>query len=71
MTYDRTNTSCGLQRSIYDYSVTTIRKGDSVFESGAVRYRWYYEGNLIKDLQGTFTVKLKYIDKLTPNKNNW
>jgi len=69
MTYDRTNTSCGLQRSIYDCSVTTIRKGDSVFESGAVRYRWYYEGNLIKDLPGSFTVKLKYIDKLTPNKN--
>lgn len=71
MTHDVTNTSCGIQRFVYDYTVTTTRQYDSIFEQGTVRFRWYFNGTLQKDLPGEFTAKLKYVDKLTPHRGGW
>lgn len=67
MVFDVTNTSCGLQRFVYDYTVTSYRINDSIFESGTVRHRWYYNNQLMKDMQGTFESRLKFIDNKTPN----
>jgi len=71
MTHDVTNTSCGVQRFVYDYTVTTTRHYDSIFEHGSVRYRFYFNGALLKDLPGEFTAKLKFVDGLTPHRNGW
>lgn len=68
MTYDRINTSCGHQRSVYDFTATSYMINDSLFESGTVHYRFWYEGRLLKDITGTWSAKFRWIDKLTPNK---
>jgi hypothetical protein len=68
MTYDRTNTSCGYQRSVYDFTAISYMVNDSLFESGTVRHRFWYEGRLLKDINGIWSAKLRYIDHLTPQK---
>lgn len=59
-TSDQTNTSCGEQRVIYDYTSTGFVRNDTLFESGTVRYRWYYYGQLRKELNGTFESWVKF-----------
>ncbi len=59
-TSDQTNTSCGEQRTIYDYTSTGFVRNDTLFESGTVRYRWYYYGQLRKELNGTWESWVKF-----------
>jgi hypothetical protein len=56
--------SCGLQKAIYDYYTTATVSYDSIFETGTIRYRWYYDNELRRDLTGRFTAKLKRTKKL-------
>lgn len=59
MTLKFSSSSCGQQDAIFDYTVQATSQYDSLFESGTIRYRWYYEGELRRDLPGTFTAKLR------------
>lgn len=68
MVYDNTNTSCGKQRKIYTYKVKSYMSRDSLIENGTVNHKFYYEDRLIKNIDGTFKSKSKYVDRLTPQK---
>lgn len=68
MVYDNTNTSCGIQRSVYYYQVKSYMSGDKLIESGTVEHRYYYEGRMVKHLFGEWAAELKYVDHLTPMK---
>ncbi len=59
-TSDQFNNSCGEQRTIYDYTSTGFVRNDTLFESGTVRYRWYYYGQLRKELTGTWQSWVKF-----------
>jgi len=58
------NNSCGNQVSIFDYHVTSHCTGDSMIESGTIRYRFYYEGKLLTDTTGTYTAGVKWCRKV-------
>lgn len=68
MVYDNTNTSCGIQRSVYYYHARSYMAGDTLIESGTVEHRYYYEGRMVKHLFGDWRSEARYVDRLTPMK---
>lgn len=68
MVYDNTNTSCGIQRSVYYYHARSYMAGDTLIESGTVEHRYYYEGRMVKRLFGDWRSEARYVDRLTPMK---
>jgi len=59
-TTDQTNNSCGEQRVIYDYNVTGYVRHDTIYESGDVHYRLYFNKVLIKELHGSWSSWVKF-----------
>jgi hypothetical protein len=68
MTYDNTNTSCGIQRSIYIYMSKSYMNEDTLIEFGTVEHKFYYQYNMIKHIFGHWSSESIYVDKLTPMK---
>lgn len=64
MTSDVTNTNCGHQRVIWDYSSTATFENNTITEYGTVRYRLYYYGELVKELHGTWHSSAAWHSKL-------
>ena len=63
-TTDQTNYSCGEQRVIYDYIVKGYVGRDTIYESGDVRYRLYFNKVLCKELNGSWSSWVKFKRKL-------
>lgn len=64
MTSDVVNTNCGHQRVIWDWHSTATYSNNTITESGTVRYRLYYYGELVRELQGTWHSSAKWHSKL-------
>lgn len=52
--FDETNTSCGVQRTVWEWESTAYFRNDTMVEHGTVNYRWYYYGELRKQSRGTW-----------------
>jgi hypothetical protein len=64
MVFDQTNTTCGIQRTIWQWNVTAFMVGDTLCESGTIYYQFYYYGILRKESIGSWSSKVTWKRKV-------